>query len=519
MDYLQLMSVAWRLKFPQEIEEEFVRHYYATYLSTIKISLAFGCLLYASFGILDIYSVPVSTQMAWFYRFCIGTPTLLLVVGAAYIRSLRPYLQLIISIGCVVAGTTLSLIIQQTEPTELAHTHYYVGLIIIMMFTGSWVRLRFWYAFASNSIITLIYFVLVLLDQDTPLDKLVVINNSVFLLSAHFVAGLTCYSIEVNTRIGFLQRKTIVAEKNKSNAQRMELEKQAEQLADALDTLETTQAQLVQREKMASLGELTAGIAHEIQNPLNFVNNFAEVSAELAAELQAEADQPTPNLPALRNLVAELRQNLDRIHQHGRRATNIVRDMLAHARTIGGEQEPINLNTLINEHLQLAYHSFRAKDPQFKVTLVTHLAPTLGYVRAIPQAISRVLINLFNNAFYAVQQRQKVESGEYNPEVQVHTHRRNGWVQVRVRDNGMGIPPHIRDKVFQPFFTTKPAGEGTGLGLSLSYDIITKGHGGFLTVDSQLGRFTEFTFELPQVTSYKKSPPDAELAEDVAVVG
>jgi signal transduction histidine kinase len=145
------------------------------------------------------------------------------------------------------------------------------------------------------------------------------------------------------------------------------------------------------------------------------------------------------------------------------------------------------------------------------------LAPTLGQVRAIPQAVGRVLINLFNNAFYAVQQRQKIEQGEYNPEVQVHTHRRNGWVQVRVRDNGLGIPPTIRNKVFQPFFTTKPAGEGTGLGLSLSYDIITKGHGGYLTVDSQVGMFTEFTVELPQRTGYKKSPPDAELTEDIAV--
>jgi signal transduction histidine kinase len=302
------------------------------------------------------------------------------------------------------------------------------------------------------------------------------------------------------------------------NLQNMQIATQRNKLRETLAQLKVTQTQLVQQEKMASLGELTAGIAHEIQNPLNFVNNFAEVSGELAAELQAEAEQSAPDLRTLRGIVGELRQNLEKIHQHGRRATNIVRDMLAHARTIGGEREPTNLNTLINEHLQLAYHSFRAKDPQFKVTLVTHLAPTLGHVRAIPQALGRVLINLFNNAFYAVQQRQKVESG-YSPEVLVHTHRRNGWVQVRVRDNGLGIPPTIRDKVFQPFFTTKPAGEGTGLGLSLSYDIITKGHGGYLTVDSQVGKFTEFTFELPQRTSYQKSSSDAELAEDIARAG
>jgi signal transduction histidine kinase len=491
------MSVAWRLKFPQEIEKEFVRHYYATYLNTIKVSLVFGCLLYASFGILDIYSVPVSTQMAWFYRFCIGTPTLLLVVGSAYIRPLRPYLQLIISIGCIVAGTTLSLIVQRTEPTELAHTHYYVGLIIIMMFTGSWVRLKFWYALASNSIITLIYFALVLFDQGAPVDQLLIINNSVFLLSAHFVAGLTCYSIEVNTRIDFLQRKTIEAEKNKSNAQRVELEKQAEQLADALDTLEATQAQLVQREKMASLGELTAGIAHEIQNPLNFVNNFAEVSVELATELLEEADQPAPDLVILRSAASELQQNQERIGQHGRRAANIVRDMLAHARANSGERLAIDLNALADEHLRLTYYNLRAKDPQFRATLTTHLDPTLGPVRAIPQAISRVLVNLFTNAFYAVQQRQKAETANYTPEVQVHTFRHNGQIEVRIRDNGVGIPEAIRTKVFQPFFTTKPAGEGTGLGLSLSYDIITKGHGGTLTLESQAGQFTEFAIKLP----------------------
>jgi signal transduction histidine kinase len=301
----------------------------------------------------------------------------------------------------------------------------------------------------------------------------------------------------VNTRIDFLQRKTIEAEKNKSNAQRVELEKQAEQLADALDTLEATQAQLVQREKMASLGELTAGIAHEIQNPLNFVNNFAEVSVELATELLEEADQPAPDLAILRSAASELQQNQERIGQHGRRAANIVRDMLAHARANSGERLAIDLNALADEHLRLTYYNLRAKDPQFRATLTTHLDPTLGPVRAIPQAISRVLVNLFTNAFYAVQQRQKAETANYTPEVQVHTFRHNGQIEVRIRDNGVGIPEAIRTKVFQPFFTTKPAGEGTGLGLSLSYDIITKGHGGTLTLESQAGQFTEFAIKLP----------------------
>ncbi|GAB2476750.1 hypothetical protein GCM10011375_21090 [Hymenobacter qilianensis] len=304
----------------------------------------------------------------------------------------------------------------------------------------------------------------------------------------------------------------------KLNAQNAEIANQRNKLSATLSQLKATQAQLVQREKMASLGELTAGIAHEIQNPLNFVNNFAEVSTELATELQAEADQPQPDLLTLRSAAAELKENQEKIYLYGRRAANIVRDMLAHARTIGGERVLTDLNALANEHLQLAYHSFRAKDPHFVATITTKLDPALGRIRAIPQALGRVLLNLLNNAFYAVQQRQKVEGGNYCPEVQVQTYRRNKRIEVRVRDNGLGIPAQIRDKIFQPFFTTKPSGEGTGLGLSLSYDIITHGHGGSLRVDSQEGEFTEFTIELPQVPNYKKSPPDAELAEDVAIM-
>jgi signal transduction histidine kinase len=193
--------------------------------------------------------------------------------------------------------------------------------------------------------------------------------------------------------------------------------------------------------------------------------------------------------------------------------------MLAHAQASSGEHLALDLNALADEHLRLTYYNLRAKDPQFKATLTTHLDPAVGQVRAIPQAISRVLINLFTNAFYAVQQRQKAEPAHYMPEVQVHTSCHDGQVKVRIRDNGVGIPEAIRTKVFQPFFTTKPTGEGTGLGLSLSYDIITKGHGGSLSVDSEEGKFTEFTIELPQRSSYQKSPPDAELAEDVAVAG
>jgi signal transduction histidine kinase len=194
-----------------------------------------------------------------------------------------------------------------------------------------------------------------------------------------------------------------------------------------------------------------------------------------------------------------LRENQERIRQHGRRAAGIVRDMLGHARASNGVKVPTDLNALAAEHLHLAYYSLRAKDPSFTATLTTQLDPELGQVQVIPEAMGRVLVNLFTNAFHAVQQRQKVEPTGYIPQVQVSTCHHDELVEVRVRDNGMGIPAANLDKIFQPFFTTKPTGEGTGLGLSLSYDIITKGHGGTLTVESQEGQYTEFTIQLPRI--------------------
>ncbi|WP_241737954.1 ATP-binding protein [Hymenobacter polaris] len=282
--------------------------------------------------------------------------------------------------------------------------------------------------------------------------------------------------------------------RRRANAQ---LNEQKETLQTALADLQTAQNQLVQSEKMASLGELTAGIAHEIQNPLNFVNNFSEVSAELVDELLEHRQQPSPD-PALEaELLTDVRQNLHKISQHGHRASAIVRGMLEHARTSTGQKEPTDLNALLQEYGQLAYHSARAKDKAFQAHLALALDPQLGSVAVVPQDVSRVLLNIFTNAFYAVQQKSRMAGPDYQPEVQVRTQRTAGQVCLQIRDNGLGIPEAIRQKIFQPFFTTKPTGEGTGLGLSLSYDIITKGHGGTLGLDSVEREYTEFTITLP----------------------
>jgi two-component system NtrC family sensor kinase len=275
------------------------------------------------------------------------------------------------------------------------------------------------------------------------------------------------------------------------------LTQQAAELQTALTELRATQAQLIQSEKMASLGELTAGIAHEIQNPLNFVNNFADVSAELVTELEEEQARPTPDAGLEDELLTDLKQNLLKISQHGQRASSIVRGMLAHSRTSTGERLPTDLNVLADEYLRLSYHGLRAKDKAFNATLQTDFAAILPLVQAVGPDVGRVLLNLFNNAFYAVQKRQQAGEPGYVPTVRVTTRRAGDDVEVRVRDNGPGIPEAVRQKIFQPFFTTKPSGEGTGLGLSLSHDIVVKGHGGTLSVESQEGEFTEFSVRLP----------------------
>ncbi|RIV25253.1 histidine kinase [Fibrisoma montanum] len=292
------------------------------------------------------------------------------------------------------------------------------------------------------------------------------------------------------------EKELILTEQNERLEQQV-AERTAE-LTKSLAELRDTQEQLIQREKMASLGELTAGIAHEIQNPLNFVNNFADVSVELVAELTEEARKgPERDTDLEADLLGDLGQNLAKISHHGTRAAGIVRSMLDHTRTSVGQPEPVDLNALADEFLRLAYHGLRAKDKQFNARLVTNFAPDLGALTVVPQDLGRVLLNLFNNAFYAVQERASKEGAEYSPTVAVGTHRSADAVVIDIQDNGFGVPEGIREKIFQPFFTTKPTGQGTGLGLSLSYDIITKGHRGTLSLESTGSTGTTFRIRLP----------------------
>ena len=274
-----------------------------------------------------------------------------------------------------------------------------------------------------------------------------------------------------------------------------QVDERTSELNQSLTHLKQTQTQLIQSEKMASLGELTAGIAHEIQNPLNFVNNFSEVNKELMDELREELDKG--DTEEAKAISLDVIQNLEKIVHHGKRADAIVKAMLQHSQSGSGIKEPTNINALADECMRLAYHGLRAKDKVFNAELLSHLDKTLPLVNVIPQDMVRVMLNLFNNAFYAVNQKQKTGDVAYKPEVSVTTSNANGQVIIKVKDNGTGIPDAIKDKIMQPFFTTKPTGEGTGLGLSLTYDMVVKGHGGSIQVNSVEGEGSEFKITLP----------------------
>ncbi len=280
------------------------------------------------------------------------------------------------------------------------------------------------------------------------------------------------------------------------------VEARTRELAKSLEDLRTAQDRLVQTEKLASLGQLTAGIAHEIKNPLNFVNNFSAVSVELIDELRealAGAHLDSKLRAEIDEIADMLQGNLDKVVQHGKRADSIVKNMLLHSRQGSGEHRPININALVEESLNLAYHGARAEKQGFNITLEKSFDPAAGEVDLFPQEITRVLLNLISNGFYAATKRKaEANGGDYEPTLAAATKSLGDSVEIRIRDNGTGIPPDVKEKMFNPFFTTKPAGEGTGLGLSLSYDIIVKQHGGSIEVDTQPGEFTEFRIILPR---------------------
>jgi C4-dicarboxylate-specific signal transduction histidine kinase len=301
---------------------------------------------------------------------------------------------------------------------------------------------------------------------------------------------------EEEQKIWMAERK---AELEQTVAERTaELTQQKEELEKALVKLRTTQAQLIQQEKLASLGELTAGIAHEIQNPLNFVNNFSDVSAELLEELKVGVIQklPASEKKHADEILSGLTQNLEKITHHGRRADSIVKSMMQHSRSGTSQVEPTDINALADEYLRLAYHGLRSKDKSFNARLNANFDDKMRKVQVVSQDISRVLLNLYNNAFYSVQKKKKELGNAFSPAVKVRTKLLDKMIEIRVGDNGTGIPQDLLEKIYQPFFTTKPPGDGIGLGLSLTYDII-KAHGGEIKVETKEGEYAEFIISLP----------------------
>jgi len=377
---------------------------------------------------------------------------------------------------------------------------------------GAWILLATHLLFAA----VIITYVWSAFAEKSDLGSLLV-SLSYFILGiglSLFYAGefaRTASSLQAKlTEVKDLSQKMIATEKEKQqilSAQNETLEKQVTErtaeLSRSLKDLKETQAQLIQREKMASLGELTAGIAHEIQNPLNFVNNFSEVNKELLEEMNEEIDNG--NTAAIKAIANDVIYNQEKIAEHGKRADSIVKGMLQHSRSSGGIKEPTDINKLADEYFRLAHHGFRAKDKSSNITMKTDFDESIGNINIIPQDIGRVVLNLINNAFYAVDEKRKQNLNGYEPTVTVSTKKTNarpddpvgrGKIEIKVKDNGNGVPQKVLDKIFQPFFTTKPTGQGTGLGLSLSYDIV-KAHGGELKVETKENDGSTFIIVIP----------------------
>lgn len=448
-------------------------------------------------------------------------PILLFFLFRFLRRTLRDFLPdpewqkiLLYAQYAVAALFLLSIIISREEQTALLWDVVLIICIVVSfrVFSFNHVRQAL-YAIIPLVILSFLINILMILFPDLYNAAHAYFNYSFPAATTWMIALLILSNKQKKVLLKERQTLAEVAERQRIEAERkaelealvqertLELTRQKEELHEALLTLKQTQSQLIQKEKMASLGELTAGIAHEIQNPLNFVNNFSEVNTELSAELQEEInhlDLPENDKKALLAIVEDVVRNQQKINYHGRRADSIVKNMLQHSRRNSGQKEPTDINALADEYMRLSYHGLRAKDKTFNATLKTSFDESIEKVNVVPQDLSRVLLNLFSNAFYSVAEKKKMVNSGFEPAVYVSTKRlKNDKIEIRVKDNGLGIPQQSIEKIYQPFYTTKPAGEGTGLGLSLSYDIITKEHKGELKVESKEGEFAEFIIVLP----------------------
>jgi signal transduction histidine kinase len=499
----------------------FIHFFYFAFDRSQKISLYYliycACILYIYFTFMFIYyqghAEKVSTYMMIFdcgiACFCIAFLFLVLVVYVLFGYHKRAIFKILIVLGI---ASLLSIFLDDIKSSFITSIIFPVLCMLEVLRICVLALKQKKKDTAIIVPVVCLYIILYvwegLLDQTTILATLLIyfvflglpIAISIYLglKTASTNRALKTTIAEVRT----LSVKNLAHEQEKQQIladQNILLEKQVRERTAELDRslthLKETQTQLIQSEKMASLGELTAGIAHEIQNPLNFVNNFSDVSAELVDEMQAELNKGDQDEAIA--ISEDIKQNLEKIRHHGKRADGIVKGMLEHSRASSGQKQATNLNALADEYLRLAYHGMRAKDKSFNAEMSTHFEEKLPKVNAVQQDMGRVLLNLFNNAFYAVNQKTKTAGANYKPEVTVSTERQNGSILISVKDNGVGIPDVIKDKIMQPFFTTKPTGEGTGLGLSLSYDIVVKGHGGSIDVDTKEGEFTEFVVRLP----------------------
>ena len=378
------------------------------------------------------------------------------------------------------------------------------GIICISFFCYFILRIRFKFSLIITLSYAAIAQIIVITAGNFAASEIYTSSSGIWL--GFSMAMLSGYFFERTNRKLYVQNKLIEEQYIEREQSRQRQLQQAKEIEKAYENLKSTQNQLIQSEKLASLGELTAGIAHEIQNPLNFVNNFSEMSVELIQELLEEENKPLNAQDALlkTELLNDLSANQQKINHHGKRASSIVSGMLEHSRTSTGERQMTNINKLADEYLRLSYHGMRAKFKDFNADYELIADSILPLINVVPQDIGRVLLNLINNAFYAVSQRNNVETlhatslqPQYQPTVIVSTQHINNQIVIAIKDNGAGIPADILPKIFQPFFTTKPTGEGTGLGLSLAYDIVTKGHGGTIEVESVEGEGTTFVVKLP----------------------